>query len=207
VLNLVCVGLLILLIDRLSYSHLLREASAQEGEGGERFQLPGKALFYVAILTFIALFSEGVLQDWATVYMRQVVAVPVAVAAVGYAGYSAAMALGWFVGDRVIAFFGERFVMRMSGALIIVGLVAALLMRSPLFAIAGFAVAGLGNSNLVPILFSADGRDPMLGPGPGPRLVVAVLERDLAPLEKRIGALGIERRYLSVMLEGNLVPG
>jgi hypothetical protein len=49
--------------------------------------------------------------------------------------------------------------------------------------------------------------DPMLGPGPGPRLVVAVLERDLAPLEKRIGALGIERRYLSVMLEGNLVPG
>lgn len=206
-LNLVCVGLLILLIDRLSYSHLLREASAQEGEGGERFQLPGKALLYVAILTFIALFSEGVLQDWATVYMRQVVAVPVAVAAVGYAGYSAAMALGWFVGDRVIAFFGERFVMRMSGALIIVGLVAALLMRSPLFAIAGFAVAGLGNSNLVPILFSADGRDPMLGPGPGPRLVVAVLERDLAPLEKRIGALGIERRYLSVMLEGNLVPG
>jgi MFS family permease len=167
VINLVFVGSLILLVDRLNYSHLLREASAREGEGGKRFRLPGKALLYVAILTFIALFSEGVLQDWAAVYMRQVVAVPVAVAAVGYAGYSTAMALGRFVGDRVVAFFGERFVMRLSGALIIVGLAAALLVPSPILAIAGFAVAGLGNSNLVPILFSAAGRDPVLGPGPG----------------------------------------
>jgi MFS family permease len=165
--NLVCVGSLILLVDWLNYSDLLREASAQDAEGGKRFHLPGKALLYVAILTFIALFGEGVLQDWAAVYMRQVVVVPVAVAAVGYAGYSTAMALGRFVGDRVIAFFGERFVMRLSGALIIVGLVAALLVPSPIFAIAGFVVAGLGNSNLVPILFSAAGRDPALGPGPG----------------------------------------
>ena len=40
-------------------------------------------------------------------------------------------------------------------------------MPSPVIAIAGFAVAGLGNSNLVPIFFSAAGRDPILGPGPG----------------------------------------
>ncbi len=124
-------------------------------------------MFFVAILTFIALFSEGVLQDWAAVYMLQVVAVPVAVAAVGYASYSTAMALGRFVGDRVVAFFGERFMMRLSGALIAVGLMAALLVPSPILAIAGFVVVGLGISNLVPILFGAAGRDPVLGPGPG----------------------------------------
>ena len=67
-------------------------------------------------------------------------------AAVAYAGYSTAMALGRFLGDRVVAVLGERFVMRLSGALIIVGLAAALLVPSPLFGIAGFAVAGLGNS-------------------------------------------------------------
>ncbi len=165
--NLVCISALILLIDLLYWSHLMRDASSREGEGGKRFRLPGKALLYVAILTFIALFSEGVLQDWAAVYMRQVVAVPVSVAAIGYAAYSTAMALGRFLGDRVVANFGERFVMRLSGALIIFGLAAALLVPSPVFAIAGFAVAGLGNSNLVPILFSAAGRDPVLGPGPG----------------------------------------
>ena len=42
----------------------------------------------------------------------------------------------------------------------------------PIFA--GFAVAGLGNSNLVPILFSAAGRDPILGPGPGIATVTTV---------------------------------
>jgi MFS family permease len=174
VINLVGVGLLILLLDLLFSSHLLHGAPSPEGEGGKRFRLPGKALLYVAVLTFIALFSEGALQDWAAVYMRQIVAVPVSIAALGYAGYSTAMALGRFGGDRVVAHFGERFVMRLSGALIIVGLVAALLVPSPMVAIAGFAVAGLGNSNLVPILFSAAGRDPVLGPGPGIAAVTTV---------------------------------
>jgi MFS family permease len=172
--NLVCISSLILLLDLLCYSHLMQDAPSRKGEGGKRFHLPGKALLYVAILTFIALFSEGVLQDWAAVYMRQVVAVPVSVAAIAYAGYSTAMALGRFVGDRVVAFSGERFVMRLSGALIIIGLVAALLVPSPVSAIAGFVVAGLGNSNLVPILFSAAGRDPVLGPGPGIAAVTTV---------------------------------
>jgi MFS family permease len=163
-----------LLLDLLYYSKLLRDAASPGEEGGRRFRLPGKALLYVAILTFIALFSEGALQDWAAVYMRQVVAVPVSVAAVGYAGYSTAMAFGRFAGDRVVVSFGEGFVMRLSGALIIVGLGAALLVPSPFVAIGGFAVAGLGNSNLVPILFSAAGRDPILGPGPGIAAVTTV---------------------------------
>jgi MFS family permease len=165
--NLVGVGSLILLLDLICFSRLMRDPSSPEGEGGKPFRLPGRALLSVAILAFIALFSEGALQDWAAVYMRQVVVVPVSVAAVGYAGYSAAMALGRFVGDRVVTFLGERFLMRLSGTLIIAGLLAALLVPTPAFAIAGFAVAGLGNSNLVPILFSAAGRDPVLGPGPG----------------------------------------
>ena len=120
--------------------YLIRDASSREPESAKRFRLPGKALLSVAILTFIALFSEGVLQDWAAVYMRQVVAVPVWVAAVAYAGYSTAMASGRFLGDRVVAFLGERVVMRLSGALIIAGLATALLVPSPVFAIAGFAV-------------------------------------------------------------------
>jgi hypothetical protein len=39
--------------------------------------------------------------------------------------------------------------------------------RVPFLAVAGFVVVGLGISNLVPILFGAAGRDPVLGPGPG----------------------------------------
>ena len=174
VVNLVGVASLILVIDLLYSSRLTHDVLSMPGKGGTRFQLPGKALLYVAILTFIALFSEGALQDWAAVYMRQVVAVPVSISAVGYASYSTAMALGRFGGDRVVAFFGERFVIRISGTLIIVGLAAVLLLPTPFFAIVGLAVAGLGNSNLVPILLSAAGRDPVLGPGPGIAVVTTL---------------------------------
>ena len=174
--NLTSIGALILLLGVLCYSPLMRDASSssREPEGAKRFRLPGKALLAVAILTFISLFCEGVLQDWAAVYMRQVVIVPVWVAAVAYAAYSTAMAVGRFIGDRIVALFGERFVMRLSGALIIAGLATTLLVPRPVFAIAGFAVAGLGNSNLVPILFTAAGRDPILGPGPGIAAVTTV---------------------------------
>jgi MFS family permease len=65
VVNLTGVALLMLLLNLLYCSHLMRDAGSPEGEGGKRFRLPGKALLYVAILTFIALFSEGALQDWA----------------------------------------------------------------------------------------------------------------------------------------------
>jgi MFS family permease len=172
--NLVGVALLILLLDLHYSSRLLHDISHRSLKGATRFQLPGRALLFVAGLTFIALFSEGALQDWAAVYMRQVVAVPVSIAAVGYASYSTAMALGRFAGDRVVASFGERFVTRIGGALIIAGLAAVLLVPTPFSAIAGLAVAGLGNSNLVPILFSAAGRDPVLGPGPGIAVVTTV---------------------------------
>ncbi len=110
----------------------MRDASrSRESESGKRFRLPGKALLFVATLAFIALFSEGVLQDWAAVYMRQVVIVPVWVAAAAYAGYSTAMAVGRFIGDRIVAFLGERLVMPLSGALIIVGLATAIWCQVP----------------------------------------------------------------------------
>jgi MFS family permease len=164
--NLTGVGSLLLLLDRLCYFHLMRDATPGEPAGADPLSPAWQSIALGSEAHFIALFSEGVLQDWAAVYMRQVVLVPVWIAATAYAGYSSAMALGRFAGDRVLALIGERSLMRLSGGLIIVGLAAALLLPTPLFAIAGFAVAGLGNSNLVPILFSAAGRDPVLGPGP-----------------------------------------
>jgi MFS family permease len=172
--NALCTGALILLFDLLSYRDLLFDALPQNSAQPMRFRVPDKTFLCIAALTFMALLSEGVMQDWTAVYMRQVVAVPIPVAAIGYAGYSVAMALGRFLGDRIVVLFGERVVMRLSGGFITVGLIAALLLPNPLLAIAGFIVVGLGISNLVPILFGAAGRDPVLGPGPGIAAVTTV---------------------------------
>lgn len=169
-----CTGALILLIDLIFCRRLLFHPISRDGSHLKAFRMPRKALCYIAILTFLALLSEGVMQDWAAVYMRQVIAVSISVAVIGYAGYSVAMALGRFLGDRIVVLFGERFVMRLSGGFITVGLLVAILLRTPVFAIAGFVCVGLGISNLVPILFGAAGRDPILGPGPGIAAVTTV---------------------------------
>ena len=169
-----CTGALILLIDLICCRRLLFHPISRDGSHLKAFRMPTKALCYIAILAFLALLSEGVMQDWAAVYMRQVMAVSISVAAIGYAGYSVAMALGRFLGDRIVVLFGERLVMRLSGGFITVGLLVAILLRTPVFAIAGFVCVGLGISNLVPILFGAAGRDPILGPGPGITAVTTV---------------------------------
>jgi MFS family permease len=174
VINALCTGAVILLFDMLSYRNLLFDALPRNGVQRMRFRAPGKAFLCIAALTFMALLSEGVMQDWTAVYMRQVVAVSIPVAAIGYAGYSVAMALGRFLGDRIVVLFGECVVMRLSGGFITVGLIAVLLLPNPILAIAGFIVVGLGISNLVPILFGAAGRDPVLGPGPGIAAVTTV---------------------------------
>jgi MFS family permease len=170
----VCTGVLILVIALISCPNLMFHPSSRDGSNLRSFRMPSKALCYVAILTFLGLLSEGVVQDWVAVYMRQVVAVSIPVAAIGYAGYSVAMASGRFLGDRVVGLFGERSVMRLSGGFITIGLLVAILLRTPVLAIAGFVCVGFGISNLVPILFGAAGRDPTLGPGPGIAAVTTV---------------------------------
>ena len=86
-------------------------------------------------------------------------------AASGYAAFSLAMAAGRFAGDRLTAALGPARLARFSALLACAGLVAAVAAPWPLLAAGGFALTGLGLSNLIPLLFSAAGRTPGVAPG------------------------------------------
>jgi MFS family permease len=68
------------------------------------------------------------------------------------------MALCRFTGDWMRLRFGERNVVVVSGIVAIIGFAMAVTTADHLVAIAGFALVGLGLSNIVPILISAAGR-------------------------------------------------
>jgi len=53
----------------------------------------------------------------------------------------------------------------LGGLLSTVGFVLVLLSPDPIFAISGFALAGFGLSNTIPVLFSAAGNHPDFNPG------------------------------------------
>ncbi len=138
-------------------------------ETAARENAPGISRFRIWLLGLLAaacLLGEGAAADWSAVHLDGLHA-SAATSAAAYAGYSAAMAGGRLVGDRLIAHFGAPKVVRTGAILSAVGLLAGLSLADAPFALAGWAVFGLGLSVTIPSLFSAAGAG-------GPRAVATV---------------------------------
>jgi predicted MFS family arabinose efflux permease len=116
-----------------------------------------RRLMGFGILAFLGLVVEGAMYDWTAVYMREVVAAQGAWIGAGYAAFSLGMAGGRFGGDPVRARMGGARLLRVSSLLCVGGVLLALLWRQPAAAVAGFALAGLGLSNVMPVMFAASG--------------------------------------------------
>jgi len=112
------------------------------------------------VLAFCGLLAEGAIADWSAVYLRDTLRGGAPIAAAGFAAFSLCMAGGRFAGDRMVAYFGPRSVLRASSALAAIGLAVALAVGDPVAGIVGCGMVGLGISNVIPILFSAAGRVP-----------------------------------------------
>ena len=130
--------------------NLLRTVS----EHSPIFSLPTGGILIFALLCLIAMLSEGAVADWAGVYLRDYLGAPYALSGLGYNAFAICMAGGRFIGDKIVQRIGrERTVT--TGALIgAIGFCFAALVGSPIPSIIGFGLAGLGMSNVVPVLFS-----------------------------------------------------
>lgn len=124
-------------------------------------------LLLLGVLASMGLIAEGAMYDWSVLFMKQERASATSTAALAYASFSAAMAVGRFGGDWVRARLAPRRMMRLSGALAAAGMALALAVPSPAVALAGFALVGLGLSTVVPVLFSAASQVPGVPPAHG----------------------------------------
>jgi MFS family permease len=120
------------------------------------------------LLGLMALFSmvpEGAVLDWGALYLRQEMDASVALSGLGFAAFSATMAIMRFAGDLVRDRLGGVKTLRICTLFAIVGMLLAGLAPNAELAILGFAFCGIGISNMVPIAFSAAGNIPGLKPG------------------------------------------
>ncbi|MET9777970.1 MFS transporter [Streptomyces sp. NPDC006367] len=136
------------------------------GKSPEPKGLGRSTMWLLGSLAAACLLAEGAATDWAAVHLRHLGASE-SVAASAYALYSAAMAAGRLLGDRVTARFGAVAVVRAGALLASAGLGAGLIADSAPAALAGWMALGLGLSTAVPSLISAAGRG-------GPRAVGTV---------------------------------
>lgn len=149
----------------LQYRFLQPGASAIKPEKKPFFSKPNPVLVQLGIVGFCSMASEGAMFDWSGVYFKQVVHAPEDLVILGYTSFMLMMATGRFLGDRLIAGYGRKKMLRMSGILISTGLFIAVLFPHIITATLGFLIVGLGVSSIVPMVYSSAGKVPDVPPG------------------------------------------
>ena len=142
-----------------------RDLLTEAGAGGApAFAWPRGVVALVGGLCFLAFVAEASVADWSAVFLTGSRGVPLARAGIGYAAFAATMTLGRLTGDRMTQAWGGRRVLAAGAGCMAAGLLLAAAGRTETAALAGFALAGLGGANLVPVLFSSVGRQARMPP-------------------------------------------
>lgn len=131
--------------------------AAERSAPGKSFQLPPKAMLVLALISFCVMMCEGGITDWSTIYIKEDLLASAEMAGIGFAGFSALMALGRFAGDGLINKWGARKLLVYGLLLAGVGLGISIL-GSFVLAVIGFSLAGIGYATVFPILFGSAAR-------------------------------------------------
>jgi len=150
--------------------NLVRLQHRSSERTGKRWAI-GQVTLVLGILAAVCFSAEGAVRDWSSLFMANEVQASIARAGWGFAAFSATMALCRLSGDWVRSRFGERRVVVLSGIIAVIGYALAVGFTNYPLAVAGFALVGLGLSNVVPILVSAAGRT--ASPGSSIAIVVS----------------------------------
>jgi predicted MFS family arabinose efflux permease len=131
------------------------------------FALPRGALALPALLTFCSMFVESAAMNWSAVFLSGPAHASAAVGAGGVVAYSVAMVAARLAGDPLTLRWGVAGLARRGGSLTCAGMALALLTRSPVPALIGFALVGAGCAALVPALFRVAAAAPGVSSGAG----------------------------------------
>ena len=135
--------------------HFLTYGSQSDGPA---FAMPRGVVLFLGLLCFTVFLSEGAMLDWSAVFLSELRGVQTSYAGLGYAVFALTMTLGRLFGDAVVRRVGPRQVVILGGLCAAAGLALATLLPSWQAALLGYALVGAGCSNIVPVCYSALGR-------------------------------------------------
>lgn len=133
--------------------------------GASRWALPHGQVWLLALMCMVIFLVEHSVLDWSAVFMTSQRGADAASAGWAYTGFATAMTAGRLVGDRVRSQLGDTRVVVLGSVLGALGLGLVVGLPSTVASLAGYALLGLGASNIVPVLFSVAGRDTTLPAG------------------------------------------
>ncbi|QLF68710.1 MFS transporter [Peteryoungia desertarenae] len=147
----------------------------QESEKHQKLQLPRSPLpWLIGLIALFSMVPEGSVLDWSALYLGNELGASTTISGFAFAAFSLTMAILRFAGDFVRDRLGAVKTLRWCSVAAFVGLIIAGQAPNVTVAIIGFAIAGIGISNMVPIAFSAGGNIPGLAPGIGLSVVTSL---------------------------------
>lgn len=173
----ICISVLLVAIVSMQWKHLMDaqtekavtahfskltaadagEKTAKKTGGANKGAWLNGPLIFLGLMCFAAFLSEGAMLDWSAIFLREDKGMDKALAGVGYASFSVAMAIMRLVGDRIVSTIDAKYVV-IYGALIGAGgLALAIFTPWLITALLGFVLLGIGAANIVPIFFSEAG--------------------------------------------------
>jgi MFS family permease len=139
--------------------HLLPYGSRSDGPA---FALPRGVVLFIGILCFIGFLAEGSVLDWSAVFLSSARGCDPHSAGLGYAAFSVTMTIGRLLGDRVVQRLGGRTVIALGGLCAAAGFALTIVVPIWQMALIGYALVGVGCSNIVPVLFTSVGRQTVM---------------------------------------------
>jgi MFS family permease len=171
--HLLIAGVVFSAVVLIAYPHLLRgpdhdghPSAHSAARGGAGFAVYA-TLVALVVIAIAGATVEDAGSSWATLYLRDSLGAPGAIAVFGYVALVGFMFIGRTIGDRLVDRFGERTVVRVGGFVTAVGMGAALAFPNVPGTIAGFAAAGLGVATLIPAAMHGADQLPGMRPGTG----------------------------------------
>lgn len=148
----------------IAYRYTLPNSFDAKSTKQPLFVKPGREILVLGLIAFCCMLCEGAMAEWSGIYFQNIVKAS-SFTTLGYVAFTATMATGRFIGDKLITKFGVISILRISGILIAAGLLTAVTFPYMVSATIGCLLVGFGVSCVVPMVFALAGRSTTMSPG------------------------------------------
>jgi MFS family permease len=138
------------------------------------FVRPDAYILTLGLIAFACMICEGTMFDWSGIYFEKIVKAPKEWTRLGYIAFMSTMAGGRFISDNMVMRLGVKRVLQLSGAVIVTGMLLAVVFPDIITATVGFLLVGIGVSSVVPLVYSLAGRSRKIMPGVALALVSSI---------------------------------
>ena len=153
--------LVVLLCLVLSAPRLLKTKAAGDTPF---FVRPRGVVIVIGVLAGSMFLVEGAMLDWSAVLLESSRGIATEKAGIGFVLFSLAMTVGRLTGDAVTHVLGGRRILFFGALLAASGIALVVFAPWNPLVLAGFVIIGLGAANMVPVLFTAAGRQKIMSP-------------------------------------------